>query len=289
MRANYHTHCDYCDGRASAAAMAKAAAAAGYSVLGFSSHCPLPFPSEGNMKLSRLGEYRDEIRGLGREWADRGLEILLGLEIDYIAGLCSPRDEVFRSAGLDFMIGSVHYVELPGPGRFAVDYGKKFFEDRMARFSGRDQGRALYEAYYEALSTLIEEGGFDILGHFDLVRKNNGAGPEGAGGRWFDELSRGYLDAAFGAARLLKGSDIVAEINVGGMSRGKVSSPYPSLPILKELRGLGVRITFSADAHAPEHLGANLGAGRELARAAGYGSVAVLTKGKWIEVGIDET
>jgi len=289
MRANYHTHCDYCDGRASAAEMAAAAAAAGYSILGFSSHCPLPFPADGNMELSRLGEYRDEIRALGRDWAERGLEVLYGLEIDYIEVQCSPRDAVFAEAGLDFSIGSVHYIDLPGSGRFAVDYDGEEVARWLSLYSGgKDAGRAFYEAYYENLARLIEPGGFDILGHFDLVRKNNGARPDGRG-RYFDESSAGYLDAAFAAARLLKGTDIVAEINVGGMARGKVSSPYPILPILKELRSLGVRITFSADAHAPGHLGAHLEDARELARAAGYDSVAILTRGSWTETGIDET
>ena len=73
------------------------------------------------------------------------------------------------------------------------------------------------------------------------------------------------------------------------MSRGKVKSPYPSLPILRELKSVGARITFSADAHAPEHLGLNLDAARDLAREAGYDSIAVLSRGKWTEVGIEET
>jgi histidinol-phosphatase (PHP family) len=274
--------------------MAQAAFDAGYSILGFSSHCPLSFPSDGNMELSRMGEYAAEIRRLGLEWGPRGLEILLGLEIDWVPDLCSPRDELFAKAGLDFMIGSVHYVELPSSGRFAVDYDADAFEERMSRYEGASRedekaaGRAVYEAYYQRLGELIESGGFDILGHFDLVRKNNGAGSDGKG-RWFDESSPGYLNAAFEAARALKGRDIVAEINVGGMSRGKVKTPYPCLPILRELRACGVRITFSADAHRPEHLGVHLDDARELAAAAGYDSIAVLTKGKWIEIGIDES
>jgi histidinol-phosphatase (PHP family) len=285
MRANYHTHSEFCDGRATAAEMASAAAAADYQVLGFSSHSPLPFQSEGNMELSRLDAYRTEIRRLGREWSDRGLEILLGLEIEWIEGVSSPRDALFRGIGLDYSIGSVHYVELPGSGRFAVDYASDVMEARLSKFEGddSDRGLALYEDYYKRLGMLIEGGGFDILGHFDLVRKNNGEG------RYFDESSRGYLDAALGAVRLLAGKDIVVEINVGGMSRGKVKSPYPSLAILRELKAANARITFSADAHAPEHLGANLDAARELARAAGFDSIAVLTNGSWTEVGIEET
>jgi histidinol-phosphatase (PHP family) len=133
------------------------------------------------------------------------------------------------------------------------------------------------------LSGLIEAGGFDILGHFDLVRKNN------RDGLWFDEDSREYLDAAIEAARLLKGGDIIVEINVGGLSRGKVPSPYPDIRILRELFAEGVRITFSADAHAPEHLGVRLEDARELARSVGYDSIMVLSRGRWTEVGIDET
>jgi histidinol-phosphatase (PHP family) len=288
VRANYHTHCEFCDGRSTAAEMASAASAAGYQVLGFSSHCPLPFPADGNMELSRLGEYKAEVRRLGREWEGRGLEVLAGLEIDWIPGLCSPRDEVFAKAGLDYKIGSIHYIELPGSGRFAVDYGLAEVEAWLAACSDREPGRAMYETYYSRLSELIESGGFDILGHFDLVKKNNG-GLAGGRGRFFDESSLGYRDAALGAARLLAGKDIVVEINVGGMSRGKVKEPYPSLAILKELRAERVRITFSADAHATEHLGSHLDVARQLAREAGYESVAVLTKGSWIETGLDET
>jgi histidinol-phosphatase (PHP family) len=290
MRANYHTHCEFCDGHATAAVMAQAASDKGYSVLGFSSHSPLPFYSEGNMEIGRMGEYKAEIQRLGREWRDKGLEILLGLEIEYVPGVSSPRDELFANAGLDFSIGSVHWVELPGSGSFPVDLGSDVFEADLERFAGpkEEAGMALYAEYYRRMGLLIESGGFDILGHFDLVKKNNDSGTDGTG-RWFDELSRGYLDAALGAAEALKGKDIVVEINVGGMSRGKVKTPYPSLLILRELYSLGVRITFSADAHAPEHLGVNLDAARSLAAAAGYDSIAVLTKGAWIECGIGES
>jgi histidinol-phosphatase (PHP family) len=286
MRANYHTHCEFCDGKATAAQMARAAADAGYGILGFSSHSPLPFTSEGNMELARLPEYKAEIRRLEAEWKPRGLEVLLGLEIEWVPGVSSPRDELFED--LDFSIGSVHFVDLPGADRFAVDLGQDDFESHAARYYGDDVGRAVYRDYYEKLGELIRAGGFDILGHFDLVKKNNEAGPSGEG-RWFDEDSLSYFDAALGAAALLRGTDIVVEINVGGMSRGKVKSPYPSLPILRELRAEGVRITFSADAHAPEHLGAHLDAARELARAAGYDSIAILSKGAWTEVGIEES
>lgn len=283
MLANYHTHSEFCDGRATAAEMAEAALSKGYKVLGFSSHGPMPFHNPGNMELSQVGDYVAEVRRLAQEYSERGLEILLGLEIDWIPGRCSPNDALFRDLKLDFSIGSAHFVELPDSGLFGVDVDYGNFEAHLRSYKGGDPGRALYLAYYEMLSGLIEAGGFDILGHFDLVRKNN------RDGLWFDEDSREYLDAAIEAARLLKGRDIIVEINVGGLSRGKVPSPYPDIRILRELFAEGVRITFSADAHAPEHLGVRLEDARELARSVGYDSIMVLSRGRWTEVGIDET
>ncbi len=289
MRANYHTHCLYCDGAASAADMARAARAAGYSALGFSSHAHLPFPTEWNMPSDRLGAYVAEIRGLAARYAneDPPLDILLGLEIDWLEGTRTPGDAIFDQHGLDYRIGSVHFVRLPGAELCTVDCPAAEFAGLFER-SGRD-GRAIWREYYRDVAALIESGGFDILGHFDVVRKNN------ADGRYFDEDSPEYLAAAMEAASLLRGRDIVVEINVGAMNRGALDSPYPSLPILRELRRLDVPITFSADAHAPEHFGRHLDAARVLAREAGYAGIVVLDRPgpggtrAWREVGIDET
>jgi histidinol-phosphatase (PHP family) len=162
-----------------------------------------------------------------------------------------------------------------------VDEPHEAFDTHVQAAGG--DARRVWGEYYRNLSALIAAGGFDILGHFDLVRRNN------RGGRYFDEESREYLDAALGAAVLLQGTGIVVEVNLGAVIRGATASPYPSLPVLQELRRRGVRITFCADAHAPAHLGVHLEDARALARAAGYRSVAVLSGGAWTEVGIDAT
>lgn len=268
--------------------MAEAAAAAGYTALGFSSHAPLPFPSDWTMPPERLDEYVAEIRRLADLWIGGRppLEIFLGLEIDWIENLRSARDPLFQDCGLDYRIGSVHFVQLPGAGLFTVDSPAKDFAEDLRRAGG--DAEPVWRQYYRNLSAMIEAGGFDIVGHFDLVRKNN------TGGRYFDEEDPRYQAAALEAAALLAGKDLIVEINVGAMLRGTMASPYPSLGILRELRRLGVRTTFSADAHAPSHLGPHIDAARALAEAAGYKSVAVLRRGpngdaNWTEIGIDET
>ncbi len=276
VKSNYHTHSTFCDGVADPGVMAAAASAAGYDILGFSSHAPLPFPTGWNLPLARLDEYVRTIRDLQALWKPGGLDILLGLEIDWIGGQSSPADPAWDAIDLDFRIGSVHFV-LPVYGeQFAVDEPEADFLDHLRTGAGGDI-QEVYRLYYENLASMVESGGFDILGHLDLVRKNNRSG------MLFDEDGRHYLETALAAAETLRGRDIVVEVNVGGLARGKTSTPYPSLAILRKLREWDVPITFCDDAHRPAHLGKHWGDARDAAIAAGYRSIAVLSHGVWVE------
>ncbi|MFZ4618869.1 MAG: PHP domain-containing protein, partial [Rectinemataceae bacterium] len=228
MRTNYHTHSPFCDGKASIPAMAAAAHAEGYQVLGFSSHAPLPFETVWNMKAARMPEYAQAVRTEAEAWKNRGLEILLGLEIDWIESIASPCDARFVAIDLDFRICSVHFIDPDGSGLFAVDCPADEFENRAAA-AVRDEGDRLWKDYYRRLGLAIQEGGFDILGHLDLVVRNN------RNSRWFDESSKAYLDAAFEAIEGLGGTGAIAEINLGPLVRGKSDRPHPSPPIMKRL------------------------------------------------------
>lgn len=66
------------------------------------------------------------------------------------------------------------------------------------------------------------------------------------------------------------GTGKIFEINTGAMSKGYRTTPYPSLPLLKEIRQAGGRIMINSDCHAAGKLdwGYNLAA--ELAREAGF-------------------
>ncbi len=245
MLASYHTHSDFCDGKASLEAMAKAAFDGGFGSVGFSSHAPLPFPAPWTMRAERLGEYRDAVRALAAAYAGR-MDILLGLEIDWAPGLSGPADGRFDGLGLDYRIGSVHLVTPPSGDPFCVDERVEHFALHLSeRYSG--DIRRLVEDYYAAVGALCRSGGFDILGHFDLPRKNN------RGGRFFDEAASWYRDAAISAVDAVAASGAVVEVNTGGVARGNVDEPYPSSWILRELRARGVPVTLGADAHEPGH------------------------------------
>ncbi|HWR10281.1 MAG TPA: histidinol-phosphatase [Rectinemataceae bacterium] len=281
MLFSYHTHTEFCDGTSTAAAMAEAAFEAGYSVLGFSSHAPLPFDCSWTMQWRSIGDYAASVRSLQRLWKPRGLAILLGLEIDYIRNIVSPGDEAYDVIAPDFRLGSVHFLTDLAEDEFTVDEPAADFERHMAGLGG--DASIVWKQYYANLVAMIEKGGFDILGHFDLVKKNN------ARGRWFDEDGTDYRDAAFAAVDRASELGRVAEINTGGLARGKTDSPYPSMAILKHMREAGLRLTLGDDAHAPPHLGRYQAAAIGAAKEAGYTSLWYMDAGgAWGEIGIDE-
>jgi len=282
MLFSYHTHTEFCDGRAKASTMAEAAFEAGYSLLGFSSHAPLPFDTTWNLKWPRLGDYAATVRSLASRWAPRGMTILLGLEIDYITNVASPKDKVYDVISPDFRLGSVHFITGLSEDEFTVDESEEKFAHHIANAVGGDAS-IIWKQYYANLIAMIEKGGFDIIGHFDLVKKNN------AKGRWFDEAAKGYRDAAFAAVARAAELNCIAEINTGGLARGKTDSTYPSAAVLKHMRESGLRLTIGDDAHAPAHLGAYQGAAIEAAKQAGYKSLWYLDANRvWNEIGVGE-
>lgn len=271
MKANLHTHGEFCDGKIPMRIMASLAADAGYQLLGFSAHAPLPFATEWTMDLDRVDEYLAVVRDLAARFEPR-MQILAGMEIDFIDGMCGPADG--RFSGLDYAIGSVHHVAPKALGEHAlstVDGRQENFDALIARGYNGD-GLALAEDYFSAVASCIRAGGFDILGHLDLLRKNN------PGQSRFREDHPRYRDAVMLALDCLQGEGIIVEINTGGMARGRTDSPYPQLWILKELKARGVPVCVNADAHEGGHLLRCREDGLRLAQAAGYDRLLIVTK-----------
>lgn len=274
MLATYHAHTTYCDGRDTPDAMADAAFAAGYRVLGFSAHAPVPVPSPGNLSPDRVAPYAAAVRAAAARYEGR-MEILTGLEIEWVPGLGIPPEDGYASVPVEYRIGSLHFARLSAGAFFSVDGPAEAFREGLRAGYGGD-GTLLYRDYYRELAGLVRTGGFQILGHLDIVKMHN------RDGRWFDETSPGYLAAAFEVAEALAGTGIAVEVNTGGLARGKTSEPYPSLPILRELRRRGIPIVIGADAHAAAHLDPGWRRiGLDFAREAGYRELAVLDRGGW--------
>ena len=79
----------------------------------------------------------------------------------------------------------------------------------------------------------------DILGHFDLIKKNNKG--------LFDEEAPWYREAVHETVEALAASSVMVEVNTGGVTRGFREDFYPSLWIVELMRSKGVRITVNSE------------------------------------------
>jgi histidinol-phosphatase (PHP family) len=276
-----HVHTLFCDGEDEIETYCRAAWEGKFAALGFSAHAPVSATagvcSDWHLPEDRLDEYLEAVRSAARRWAGK-LPVYLGLEVDYIQDRMGPADSIYRDLGLDYIIGSVHYVSPPGGGEpFTVDGPKDEFDrDVYSRFGG--DGEALMETYWETVRAMILAGGFDILGHMDLIKKNNRQ-PE-----WFSPAGTRYREKARSLAACIAASGIVVEVNTGGINRGKTTDTYPSQEILTLLNEGRVPVTITADAHRVSDLGGHYDDARQTLVKAGYTHAVLFEgKGKWVE------
>ena len=273
IKTNYHTHSTFCDGKETAEAMAQAAIRKGFQVLGFSSHAMYPFSDDWHIPTpDGYRAYLSEIGRLKEAYREQ-LEILTGFEADFIPGLTGP--DLYGKDGYgqfapDFIIGSVHYV-LGDGGFFEADGPLQETRERIGRYFGGDARRAV-RAYFASERRMLAENRFTILGHADLVRKQNPAGAEPL----FREDEDWYREELEETADAIAKAGVIVEINTGGMARGYMESPFPSPAFLSLLHRRGVPVTINSDAHRSEHLDFAFEQALTLAKQAGYTQLAWL-------------
>jgi len=242
---NYHTHSRFCDGKGEIEEYASAAVERNFKYIGFSSHAELPFETKWTMKPGVFPFYKEAVCSARKKFAGM-LNIFLGLEVDFIPGTASPASEAIKSLGLDFVVGSVHFLGDPlNSSMWTVDGSRDEFEAGLKNDFGGDIEKLVRE-YYERVRELSLSHTPDILGHFDIVKKNN------ASGRYFSENEKWYRTTVTETLDAVRRSGCVMEINTGGIFRKTSCALYPSEWILAECRKLGIPLTVNSDAHWPE-------------------------------------
>jgi histidinol-phosphatase (PHP family) len=255
-------------------AMCRSAWEKGLAAIGFSAHAPVRkktgMKTTWHLSDDRVGEYMAQAQAARGRWEGR-LSVYLGMEVDYIPGLIGPADRDIQELGLDYLIGSVHYLLPPGTDRpLSIDGSMKELERGIwEHFDG--DGEAMALAYWDAVQGMIAAGGFDILGHVDLVKKNN------AGERWFSPGGPDYRRKVRETARAAGKTALVVEVNTGGLNRNQISETYPSIPVLRLFRENRIPALITADAHRAPDLDGHYQQARETLLAAGYREQRIFT------------
>ena len=261
IKTNYHTHCEFCDGKNTAQEMIESAVEKNFDILGFSSHSMYPYSSDWHVASREHLKYVQEIKWLAQENADR-IKVYAGFEADYISGFCCPSFSNYDEFKPDYLIGSVHFV-YGNRGFFEADGNPKTTRENIDAYFGGDVRRAVCE-YFCLEREMLEKGNFTFLGHPDLVRKQN------IHSVLFDESESWYRDELVLLAKAAARSGVCAEINTGGTIRYGMKEPYPSLQLLELFRENNVPVTINSDAHSCDGLDAWFDRALEYVKKAGY-------------------
>ena len=266
-----HNHCTFCDGHDTAETMIEKAIECGFTDFGMSCHGYAPF----DLKYSVSSEesYLSAMAELKVRYADR-IRVWCGVEEDYFA-------QVKDRSAYDYTIGDVHYAKDRSTGELMpVDGSARAIADVCERIYGGSAER-MVRGYYADMVSAVDEMRPDIIGHFDLIVKNN------SGGRFFDEDSAWYRDAALEALDACAAYGIIFEVNSGAVARRKRDFPYPAALLLRRLNELGCRVTLSTDCHYVDRFLAGLDISVAAVRDAGFREVWFWEDGRFVPRSLD--
>jgi len=204
----------------------EAAIKSGTKYFGFSDHAPMDFDPKYRMDFSNMSSYEKDVLDAKEKYKDK-IEILLGYEVDYLKG---HMDERVLNADVDYLIGSVHFLE--GWGFDNPEY--------IRRYKDQDIDE-IWQKYFDTIEEMAKSKLFDIVGHLDLIKVF-----KFMPNKDINEIAKAALEA-------IKKADMVLELNVAGY-RKPIGEAYPSSSLLKQAYELGIPITFASDAHKPEQV-----------------------------------
>ena len=259
LPADYHIHTVRC-GHASGSLeeYLKSAQKLGLREVGFSDHLPLYFlPKDKRedglaMDESEVEAYFEDIRQARIAFPD--LTVKLGIEADYIPGQEDQLSAVLKELPLDYVLGSVHYID--GWGFDNPDY--------IDEYGNRDIDR-LYRRYFELLKEAALSGIFDILAHPDLVKK-------------FCYFPAGDMTEIYeDTVQAIKKSNVCIEVNTAGL-RVPAREIYPAEGFLRLCCQYGVPVTLGSDAHKPEQVGQNFIEAVSLLKKVGYRETVIFNE-----------
>lgn len=198
----------------------------------------LDFPAYLAAMAQLRERYRDRIR------------IEIGVELGLQCHIAKYLDELTRTYGFDYIIGSRHFIDGLDP------YYPAFYE-------GRTPQEALQRFFEVSLKTVQALDCYDSFGHLDYIVRYCSA--RGAGYRAADYMD--YIDPLL-RTLIRKGKSL--ECNTGGF-RYRLDQPNPCEDILIRYRELGGELlTVGSDAHTPDYVGCEFARTAKLLHRCGY-------------------
>ena len=260
IRADYHIHTKLCKhASGDMEEYVRHAIRAGLTEIAFTDHIPLPdgFDRAHRMEPEQLSDYMRRVGELQQRYRNR-INILLGIEADFIDGFEKYLEQTLSAFPFDLVILSVHFIKhWPGDQWvFRYDFPEKSL-------------MAVYDEYLQAVRRGIETGLFDVVGHLDLIKR-----PE-------QPLLQANRETVTNVLQAAAKHSMAVEINTSGW-RKEIGEPYPSPEILPLIRELGLPVTVGSDAHGPNQVGYGFDRVAALLEQNGIAGPVSFNKRQWI-------
>lgn len=265
---------DYCaHGEDTLRELLDAAVAFGYTTFGVTAHSPAVDAKflyqeeiDVNLGVSELAQnFRDYVSACSKlvdEYSDR-LEVLLGAEVEVVpeSTFGDAAAALRREHGLDYLVGSVHWVdELP------FDTDQDDFDKAVANRGGLEP---FVLRYYELVGQMVDRVNPEVIGHFDLPRLFCEGAPE--------LESQSVKRAVKGLLENMLAAGTIIDLNTGALSK-RLASPYPAPWIVKTAQDMGVPFCFGDDSHSVTQVGAGIEQGRQYLLNLGIDTITRLTR-----------
>ncbi|ADL53583.1 histidinol-phosphatase HisJ [Clostridium cellulovorans] len=270
---NFHTHCRFCDGIGEPEEYVKRAIELGFDAIGFSSHSPVHFSTSWNMKWDELKEYVDTINALKEKYKE-DIQVYVGIEAEYFSRELVKIAPKFL--GVEYTIGSVHFMKSPVTEEYLSVDGPPQEYEAIIRDIYKGDAKAFVKGYYRLIREMVITNPPDIIGHLDLIRKNN------KDNMYFDENEQWYKDEVLDTLKVIAESNCILEINTGGIARGYLTTPYPNNWILEQCKILDIPLTLNSDAHNIKYLDTHFEEVVELLRRIGSKKLFTIYNEQWI-------
>ena len=233
MYSNLHTHTVFSDGKDTMEEIIDAAIAAGLDSIGISDHSYTACDESYCMKEGNYDAYRQALLRMKQQYASQ-IPVYAGLELDAMSQI--------DTAGLDYVIASVHYLDC-GVEICPIDESMPLQKRCLDTYFQSD-AIAMAECYFKALVSHVRNTNPTFVGHFDIIDKYS----------LMPVNDPAYRTLALSALEQVIGLCPYLEVNTGIMARGLKAAPYPADFLLDAAREMGMRPVLSSDCHTKEKL-----------------------------------
>lgn len=267
---DYHHHsASSVDSDGNMTGICHAALANGITEIAFTEHMDF-IPEEQNTGYFDYDGYMRRIEAARAEFDGR-LVVLSGIEIDYCPDFDDEIAAWLDGKEFDIVIGAVHYIR--GEGNISEPRAMDFFNGRTIDDA--------YGTYFDLVLQSAQTGMWDVLGHFDLIKRY---GVE----KWGPFHPERFQQQIDDILVTLIANGTALEINTSGL-RQPPGDFYPTAGIVRRYRELGgTRLTVGSDSHCDHQTGLGIPEAYAFARDLGFHTVEQFRKRRSISTPICE-